>query len=502
MRKHSSKMIITGSLLVIFSLALMFQPLYTWAQIVTDNHPCRVALNPDENLFKLGNLNPGDSYSRRVTVTKTGTSSANLYMTWDIINEFNTLGRSGKLSEMLFLEIWKTDSAGNRIEDIYIGKMSSAPHFAEDLTLAEIEARWIAFMEYNDVLYLEFIVTLPGPDTGNEFQGSFLEAELVFYTICDDVPDLRPAINIEKSTNGVDADLPAGPFIPVGDAVTWTYVVTNRGNVPLRNLVVTDNQIGVNPVYVSGDANGDGILQVGEAWLYRATGIAVAGQYANIGTVIGTPPSGPNVSDTDPSHYFGFTPDETVINIEKSTNGVDADLPTGPRIAVGGSVTWTYVVTNPNTIPLFNLVVTDNRAGVVPVYISGDLNGDNVLQPGEAWTYRAAGIAVAGQYSNIGTVTGRSAGGKIVTDTDPSHYFGVTLPLVPPEEIEVDPEAPDVAPEPDEVIIPPEGPKVAPPLPRTDGASMLLFLVGFALIMIGMVFKRSADLENRRSMLF
>ena len=42
-----------------------------------------------------------------------------------------------------------------------------------------------------------------------------------------------PAIVIEKATNGEDADTPTGPMVEVGDPVTWTYVVTNTGNVTL-----------------------------------------------------------------------------------------------------------------------------------------------------------------------------------------------------------------------------------------------------------------------------
>jgi uncharacterized repeat protein (TIGR01451 family) len=57
--------------------------------------------------------------------------------------------------------------------------------------------------------------------------------------------NFNPAIDIEKATNGVDADDPdAGdaPIIEPGDPVTWTYVVTNIGNVDLFNVVVTDDQ--------------------------------------------------------------------------------------------------------------------------------------------------------------------------------------------------------------------------------------------------------------------
>ena len=107
-----------------------------------------------------------------------------------------------------------------------------------------------------------------------------------------------PAIMIEKATNGHDADLPTGPSIPVGGLVEWTYVVTNTGNVMLSNVIVSDDQ-GVN---VSCPKT---TLAVNESMTCTANGTAIEGQYANIGTVTGTPPIGPNVSANDPSHYFG-----------------------------------------------------------------------------------------------------------------------------------------------------------------------------------------------------
>ena len=36
-----------------------------------------------------------------------------------------------------------------------------------------------------------------------------------------------------------------------------------------------------------------------------ASGVAEAGQYANLGTTTGVPPLGPPVADEDPSHYIG-----------------------------------------------------------------------------------------------------------------------------------------------------------------------------------------------------
>jgi hypothetical protein len=251
---------------------------------------------------------------------------------------------------------------------------------------------------------------------------------------------VNSAIDIEKATNGNDADLPTGPLVAAGSTVTWTYRVTNPGNVPLSNVVVRDDNgtpanptDDFSPTFVGGDANGNGLLEPGETWLYTATGTALAGQYGNVATVTGTDPIGQTPSDSDPSHYFGV---DSAIHIEKATNGHDADLPTGPLVAAGSTVTWTYRVTNPGNVPLANVIVRDDNGTPAnplddfsPLFVSGDTNNNGLLEPGETWLYTATGTARAGQYGNVATVTGTDPIGQTPSDTDPSHYFGVNAAI-------------------------------------------------------------------------
>jgi hypothetical protein len=122
-----------------------------------------------------------------------------------------------------------------------------------------------------------------------------------------------PSIAIEKATNGFDADTAPGPSIPIGDPVTWTYVVTNTGNVPLTNVTVTDDQEGV-------ASCPQDTLQVGESMTCTIIRKATAGQYSNNGTAEGTDPSGLVVDDEDSSHYYG------------------GDAPPEPPVEVGGNI--------------------------------------------------------------------------------------------------------------------------------------------------------------------
>ncbi len=223
--------------------------------------------------------------------------------------------------------------------------------------------------------------------------------------------DASPAIDIEKATNGEDADAPTGPEIPVGDPVTWTYVVTNTGNVALSNVTVVDDQ-GV-AVTCPQDT-----LAVAESMTCTGNGTAEVGQYANLGTTEGTGPNGTTVTDSDPSHYIGVVGDAPAIDIEKATNGEDADAPTGPEIPVGDPVTWTYVVTNTGNVALSNVTVVDDQGVAVTC-------PQDTLAVAESMTCTGNGTAEVGQYANLGTTEGTGPNGTTVTDSDPSHYIGV-----------------------------------------------------------------------------
>ncbi len=273
-------------------------------------------------------------------------------------------------------------------------------------------------------------------------------------TIVDDDPSAyfgaSPAIDLEKATNGVDADTGTGPFVAVGGQVTWTYVVTNTGNTDLADVVVTDSLEGE---VCRIDALAVGASETCEIVLPAST---VVGQYTNDSTVVGQPVDQfgdpvldpttqlpvPPIGDADPSAYFGASPG---IDVEKATNGVDADTGTGPFVSVGDEVEWTYVVENTGNVVLTNVVVTDDVFGevcVIPVLRVGATDDCSVTAVSD----------LIGQYENVADVVGTPSfpldpdgdltdpdnyepitdpetGDPVpdVDDDDPSHYYGVDV---------------------------------------------------------------------------
>lgn len=225
-------------------------------------------------------------------------------------------------------------------------------------------------------------------------------------------------VSIKKLTNGQDADVAPGPAIAVGAPVTWTYVVTNNSALTLASLTVTDDR----GVIVACPQQ---LPPPGASITCSASGVAVAGQYRNIGTVTAMA-NGVQYTSSDASHYFGGAQG---VTIRKFTNGQDVSQAPGPSIPVGSPVTWTYVVTNTSALTFSSMSVTDDRGVAVAC-------PRTLLAPGESVTCSGSGTAVAGQYRNVATVTA-TANGNAYTDRDDSFYFGGTATTSEPPKVQL-----------------------------------------------------------------
>ena len=238
-------------------------------------------------------------------------------------------------------------------------------------------------------------LAITGPYSNTATVSAVSEATTVTASDSSSYFGAAPSMTLLKKTNGVDS-----AEVPVGDSVTWTYLVTNTGNVAIDSVVVTDN-------LVSEITCPKSTLAIAETMTCSATGVADKGYYENIGTARANF-QGTVVSAEDASEYYGI---EAKISIQKTTNGQD-----GGTIIYLTPIEWQYLVTNTGNVTLSNIVVVDDKGLTVVCPFTS-------LAQGEAMTCTASGLAGIGNYSNIGSVTA-SYGSLLASANDTSSYFG------------------------------------------------------------------------------
>jgi uncharacterized repeat protein (TIGR01451 family) len=103
-------------------------------------------------------------------------------------------------------------------------------------------------------------------------------------------PVPAPAIAIVKN--------PKSQTVAVGGTATFTITVTNAGNTVLTDVTVTD-PLSPNCNRTKADLPALASMAPGATVTYTCTRPNVRGNFDNLATATGTPPSGPNVSATD-----------------------------------------------------------------------------------------------------------------------------------------------------------------------------------------------------------
>jgi len=207
------------------------------------------------------------------------------------------------------------------------------------------------------------------------------------------VIEYGPDISLNKQANVNTAN--------IGDIITYTYTVTNTGDVTLTGITVIDNVFGSITL-------GTTTLASGASTTGTATHTVVEGDLpgpiVNNATATGTPPIGSDVTDTD---------NETVsltyyscIDIEKTANVTTA--------SIGQTITYTYTVTNCGDVTLTGITVTDNKLGTITL-------GKTTLSPDGSTTgtktYTVVEGDLPGPIVNTATATGTPPVGGAVTDT-------------------------------------------------------------------------------------
>ncbi|MDD3079626.1 MAG: gliding motility-associated C-terminal domain-containing protein [Paludibacter sp.] len=224
-------------------------------------------------------------------------------------------------------------------------------------------------------------------------------------------------------------------LVRVGDSLTYTLDMLNQGDEDITGLklsdvfsmpscfqitsITFDNQgntantatgysaSDLSNIAVSLAAYGNSQLIIkGKVIDYPSNGVITNTATLDLGT------SG--VTDTDITNNvssvstFVLNDDEKISLVKTVSNSTDFQL--------GDVVKYNFTVSNPGEVSLSNVELTDNKLSPAPVYVSGDMKSDNILEPGESWLY-------TGNYTvtQADIDSGKIVNQAIVTSLDPNN---------------------------------------------------------------------------------
>nr|WP_315197505.1 gliding motility-associated C-terminal domain-containing protein [uncultured Flavobacterium sp.] len=317
---------------------------------ITNDTPTVTTLSPNSSvaLVKTGVVSGTGAVGNTITYTFTVTNTGNTTLSNVIINDLLT----GTVNQVITPSVLAPNATGTvtatyaiKLLDIIAGKVTNS---------ATVTA------------------TTPVGGTVTDVSGT---------TITNDTPTvttLNPNPIIKITEDGVYVDLNHDGIANVGDAITYSFVITNTGNLALNNLTIADN----NTTSMSGSLS---TLAVGTSNSTSFTAIymltnadIVAGYVYNSATVSALTSVNTTITavSTDPTPCVSCP-----INSNCLTCTITA-VPQSPSIAIvkkavfkddngdgfaeiGETINYSFKVMNTGNLPLTNVVITDALVGIV-----------------------------------------------------------------------------------------------------------------------------------------
>ncbi|MEL1239665.1 DUF7507 domain-containing protein [Flavobacterium flavipallidum] len=157
----------------------------------------------------------------------------------------------------------------------------------------------------------------------------------------------------------------------VGDKITYTFTVTNTGNVTVSNIVINDAKLGATNLAIVPSSLAP--LQQGVITSdYTITQADIdAGKVTNTAIAKGQDPQGTDVQDISGTAVNNDTSTETTLPKSASLAFVKTAAYQGnaTKAAVGDNITYTFTVTNTGNVTVSNIVINDAKLGATNLAI-------------------------------------------------------------------------------------------------------------------------------------
>jgi uncharacterized repeat protein (TIGR01451 family) len=233
-----------------------------------------------------------------------------------------------------------------------------------------------------------------------------------------------PALTVVKSAT-------PGTVATVGTMVTYSFLVTNTGNVTLASVNIDEGVFSgtgtLSPITCPQTTLVAGQFETCTA-TYTATQADVdAGTISNTAMAEGTPPGSTTPVPSTPSTTTVTIPADPGITVNKTTNVT--------AVAAGETITYSFLVTNSGNVTISDPIVTDsNFSGTGTLSVISCPSGGSTLVPGGTMTCTANYTVTqadinSGTLTNTATATGTPPGNDTPPTSPPSTVTVSTDPL-------------------------------------------------------------------------
>jgi len=200
--------------------------------------------------------------------------------------------------------------------------------------------------------------------------------------------------------------------LDVGDEIIYLFTVTNLDGIPYNSITVYSDLHGgdiTTVVALTGDTDNNGLLDPTETWVFTAPNYTVTQADVDAASIIGNVV----IDGFDPNNGVVVDAVDTfVIATETLCNNGSIAVVTSAVNAFGGScidvadeVIYSFTVTNTGSLTIELTTITAPMLGgditADVSFLSGDTNGDTLLNPTEIWVFTAPNYVVTQQAITI-----------------------------------------------------------------------------------------------------
>ena len=224
-------------------------------------------------------------------------------------------------------------------------------------------------------------------------------------------------------------------LVDAGDVISYTFTVSNPGNLTLNTIVLADAKCDSGPTYQSGDTGNLGKLDLTETWTYTCDHVITqaniddpAAEFVNSATVTSKLPNTAAGPTSTASKTISLQQSANIDLVKTGTLNIDVIAP-ADKVNAGDTITYAFKIKNLGNVTLKNVRVTDPMVSISggPITLSPEQE-DNTSFTG-TYTLLQADLD-KGTFSNTATATGTPPDSGDVSHSDTVNQHLSDVPLI------------------------------------------------------------------------